>query len=250
MRNLCDEAGLQQLVREPTRGKLLLDLALTDIDDVKCKVLTKVADHKGLGITLTLPVPLVATPVRRVWQYRDADWDGLREALNSQDWSWLKHVDAHVGAERLTDNILDPSRQFIPERFLHERKRTHPWINDRVLELVRAKRVAEGTALRWVENSVAKEFLTNFTTTSRKSAGPCRTCGAALKDGGQDRVYKKRELCSAFLLCAILWAGGFSRPKKKPTCLLAHWRRNLSFSQRCRTITPGLTRRQGMAKDL
>ena len=172
LRNLCDEAGLQQLVREPTRGKHLLDLALTDIDDVKCKVLTKVADHKGLGITLTLPVPLVATPVRRVWQYRDADWEGLRDALNSQDWSWLKHVDAHVGAERLTDNILDLSRQFIPERLLHERKTTHPWINDRVLELVRAKRVAEGTALEEVSREqCSKGILDKFHNYVQKERG-------------------------------------------------------------------------------
>ena len=72
---------------------------------------------------------------------------------------------------------------------------------------------------RLVENSVAKEFLMNFTTTSRKSAGPCRTCSAALKDGGRNPVnyYKKRERFPAFLLCAILRAGGFSRPKKKHT---------------------------------
>ena len=47
LRDICDSVGLRQLVREPTRGDNLLDLALTDVDEVRCKVVSKIADHKG-----------------------------------------------------------------------------------------------------------------------------------------------------------------------------------------------------------
>ena len=38
LQDLCEEVGLQQLVREPTRGEYLLDLVLSDFEGVKCKV--------------------------------------------------------------------------------------------------------------------------------------------------------------------------------------------------------------------
>jgi hypothetical protein len=41
--------------------------------------------------------------------------------------------------------ILELSARFIPKRTLKDRKTTHPWVNDRVVGLVREKRNAEGT---------------------------------------------------------------------------------------------------------
>ena len=50
-----------------------------------------------------------------------------------------------ASANQLTDFILVVANQFIPQRTLTERKSTHPWMNDRVIDLVRQKRDAEGT---------------------------------------------------------------------------------------------------------
>ena len=36
------------MVKEPTQGDYLLDLLLTDVDGVRCKVLLRIADHKLL----------------------------------------------------------------------------------------------------------------------------------------------------------------------------------------------------------
>ena len=134
------------MVREPTRGEYLLDLALTDLDEVRCKVVAKIADHKGLTLALPLSVPRVEIQFRSVWQFRDADWDGLNNALFAQDWCWLSTVGANAGAEQLTSIILKLAEQFIPKRRLCERKSTHPWINERVLNIVREKHAAQGTA--------------------------------------------------------------------------------------------------------
>ena len=81
LRSICSELGLRQLVREPTRGEHLLDLAFTDLDGVRCRVLRKVADHNGLSLTLPLSVPRVEIVSRNVWQFREADWLGLNSAL-------------------------------------------------------------------------------------------------------------------------------------------------------------------------
>ena len=122
-----------------------MDLCLTDIDDVRCKTMPKIADHKGLIVTLPLSVPKVEVQPRLVWQFKDADWDGLRHALSLVQWSQLLNVDANSGAQRLTQAILELAAYYIPQRILRERKSTHPWITEAVLKKVLDKRAAEGT---------------------------------------------------------------------------------------------------------
>ena len=45
MKVLCDQFGLLQLVREPTREQYLLDLFLSDLPEIRMKVLPAIADH-------------------------------------------------------------------------------------------------------------------------------------------------------------------------------------------------------------
>ena len=47
----CNEHGLRQLVRELTREEYLLDLVLTDIEEVMCSVEHEVSDHKLVTAT-------------------------------------------------------------------------------------------------------------------------------------------------------------------------------------------------------
>jgi hypothetical protein len=145
LKKFCDDRGLRQVVRQPTRGANLLDLLLTDMEGVGCKVLPKIADHKGLLCTLPLQVPRLAIVTRTVWDFNKADWEGLANVLSKMDWSWLESTDPNSGAQKLTDLILDCARHHIPQRTLREHKSTHPWVNDRVIKLVEAKRAAEGT---------------------------------------------------------------------------------------------------------
>ena len=57
LHNFCRETGMQQLVHEATRGDYVLDLAITDLEDAKVKVLPKIADHNCLLKHFELPVP-------------------------------------------------------------------------------------------------------------------------------------------------------------------------------------------------
>ena len=145
LRDFCDTVGLQQMVKQPTRGEYLLDLLLSDLEDTKCKVVSNIADHKGLLVSLPCKVPRTAFVTREVWQFAEADWDGLKEAIGAHDWSDLVSGDVHTGANIFTEQLLSFSKAFIPTRFLRERKSTHPWLNERIIELVAAKREAEGT---------------------------------------------------------------------------------------------------------
>ena len=63
----CEERGLRQLVREPTRKEHLLDLVLSDFESVKCTVEPEVADHKVVVATLgNMLTVLLCSQVRGV----------------------------------------------------------------------------------------------------------------------------------------------------------------------------------------
>ena len=77
---------MRQLVREPTRGKYLLDLVLTDVPECTARPCAAVADHKGVLTQVTFKIKETATHKREVWQFGDADWE--RIASNTQETSW------------------------------------------------------------------------------------------------------------------------------------------------------------------
>ena len=79
------------------------------------------------------------------WQFRSADWDRLSALLNEVDWTFLQELSPDDGAQRLTRVILQAARVCIKRRQLEEVKSTHPWLNERVMEAVEAKRKAAGT---------------------------------------------------------------------------------------------------------
>ena len=61
MRPAAAHIGLRQLVKEPTRGKNLLDLALSDIPGAKASVHPKIADHSIVEVCMPPPAPEVLT---------------------------------------------------------------------------------------------------------------------------------------------------------------------------------------------
>ena len=87
LRDFCNEMGLQQLVKSPTRKEYLLDLVLSDVGGILCKVLPRIADHELVLTTLALSAPKSNMLPREVWQFATADWEGLSAALCARDWS-------------------------------------------------------------------------------------------------------------------------------------------------------------------
>jgi hypothetical protein len=84
--DFCVDFGMQQMVRGATRENHLLDLVLTDVDGVKCKVLPKIADHSIVNAYFHLPVPETVTRERSVWVYPTADWSAVRSGIGAIDW--------------------------------------------------------------------------------------------------------------------------------------------------------------------
>ena len=141
----CSTLGLTQLVREPTRENYLLDLVLTDLEDVSCRVAPGVSDHERVECKLKLVVPAETTVQRTVWDFHKAEWELLRQLLRNTSWTFVSEEDPDTAAEKLNDILLEYLGRSVPQRQVQEKKRTHPWLNDRVLRLVKAKQAAAGT---------------------------------------------------------------------------------------------------------
>jgi len=141
----CRDHGLLQMVKEPTRGDHLLDLVLTDIHGMTCEVLPPIADHKLVLAKFALTMPKRIAFEREVWDFRHADWEGLRAELDGQDWSFLDSIDPSEGAVQLTTLLCRRTSEFVPSRLATAVRSTHPWLNPRVEALVIAKQRAAGT---------------------------------------------------------------------------------------------------------
>ena len=149
LHGFCSERGLQQHVREPTRGEVLLDLVISDLGPlIHTKVVAGIADHSGVLCTLRCPVPAAVMVQREVLLYSRAKWTELRQAISNYDWSSdIVHGDADCSAERFQARLLNFIHKFIPRKVISDEKSGHQWLDETCRQLIREKREAWGTEL-------------------------------------------------------------------------------------------------------
>lgn len=100
MYRFCCDKGFRQLVRQPTRDNSLLDLVITDMEEVESTcILPKIADHNVVRTKANLSVPHSAPHSREVFLYKSADWRGLCRALSTADWRLIDSLSVDSGAE-------------------------------------------------------------------------------------------------------------------------------------------------------
>jgi len=141
----CLENGLHQAVKEPTRGEYLLDLVLTDLDEVTARVLPCIADHHGVLAKCTFSVDAFTPRARSVWNFRSADWIAMCEHVASLDFSFIELESVDMSAQKFTDMILSVCDTFVSKRTLLEGACSHPWITERCRLALAEKHNAYGT---------------------------------------------------------------------------------------------------------
>ena len=123
----CKQYGLKQIVKEPTRDENLLDLVLTTMPDQTIYQLTpKIADHKGVLVTLKQQAITEVKIERRVWNYKRADWTSLSTDLKTTNWNEILNLDAENACSSFTRLLQQSIRRYIPEKVLIQTKRSYP----------------------------------------------------------------------------------------------------------------------------
>ena len=176
LQSQCRSLGLQQIVRGPTRGEHLLDVVLTDSASAIATTEPAIADHKLVKVVLELDAPKASAHSRKVWQFKDADWDLFAEALTDARWDDLDTASPSEGAELLTRLILECAERAIPTREMEIKASTHPWMNDIALGAVAAKQAAAGShhaaaTAKACSKTIAKEYNKYVARTEAKLRG-------------------------------------------------------------------------------
>ena len=86
-----------------------------------------------------LSIPTNIEHRRAVWIYSGADWLGLEADTGGPDSVFLANRSSIAEADLMTKNFLERVRM------ASCKKKSHPWLNDKVVDLVRKKHQANGT---------------------------------------------------------------------------------------------------------
>jgi len=168
--DFCYLYGLDQHVRQPTRGLNTLDLIMSDVTGhVETDVLAPLgrSDHAALISNLAI-LPLEDDAVRRtVWRYGRADWPRLRHFYRTTDWSEIITPDVDSSCENLTQRILDGMKKFIPSKTLKLRGADPVWWTPECTEAVNAKQKAWK---RHRQDAANQDLLTSFRTATAAAA--------------------------------------------------------------------------------
>ena len=163
LHDICHEAGLKQVVNEPTRGDYLLDLVLTDIPELlTVRVLPEISDHRVVCIDLHVAVPSFQSIPRTVWDMQFAQWDDLRGALRTTNWRSFFDDGASVDdAVANFASYLDRlATRYIPRKTVTTKPKEHPWLDEACFAAVEAKCLATGTDEFLEKERICSEVLT------------------------------------------------------------------------------------------
>ena len=125
MKVLCDSFGLLQLVREPTREQYLLDLFLSDLLEIRMKVLPVIADHKAILAHVPLPEISEKTMCRYSWKLDQANWGELEKELEGIDWQMLAQGTAQDAMTYFLEMLSLCLQKHIPYRKTVHKKSSH-----------------------------------------------------------------------------------------------------------------------------
>ena len=141
---LSDNLGLQQIVKDPTTGENILDLAMTDLP-ATATTLTNISTsyHNPVLIQLEISASYDKPNKRKVWCYEKANFRDMRGYLLSIDWSALfkdNDNDPEKVCTKITDVICDAMDACIPSKIVTKKTGDKAWFDDKSRRRAKWKR--------------------------------------------------------------------------------------------------------------
>ena len=154
-----DMAGLRQWVTDPTRGDNFLDLVFSRRARVRAVVRPGIfeSDHSEIWchVCVNASKPSVVTR-KSALNYKRADFDGLRRALDLVPWTMLEPLDMNDAVNMFYDFLESAIRDYVPTVEL--RRRFPPWYDADVRAALRAKETAFNRVKRNRTPAAASDF--------------------------------------------------------------------------------------------
>ena len=142
---IINDYFLWQVIDFPTRENNILDLILTSIPEKLTNINGSqdilVTDHKLVKFCINLRIAKTLKAEHRVYNFKKADWQGLKQTLESVPWD-LCFVDNDVNESlsNWTDMFLSAVDLHIPickARNVND----HPWLDHKLLKLLKHKNI-------------------------------------------------------------------------------------------------------------
>ena len=144
---LFDSLHMQQLIDSPTHitdhSSTLIDVIATcslDLVESSRVKAPSLSNHCDIEAVLNLKKPHPKKIKRLTYDYSNADWDGLREALATTDWNHIMgngDVDTQTG--KWTEHFLDKAKEYIPNRIITYSPLEKPKYNENIRKLRRKR---------------------------------------------------------------------------------------------------------------
>ena len=145
---MCDELGLTQVVREPTRENNILDIMLVTSPGrcVDIQVNPGVSDHDAVCLTYEGRVKINNKKPRTVFLFKRADMSSLKEDLKLYEQG---DFIAHLGTGDINHNFKMAQsamiKKHIPQRIITQNHRL-PWVTASIRRITRRRRRARKKA--------------------------------------------------------------------------------------------------------
>ena len=141
--NIIAEFGLEQLVREPTREKSILDLMLTNNPSVFSSVSVEpgISDHSIVVSDLSLMPRYRKKTKRKIFIRRKADLDGIKNHLRSFSESYFNELSSEsiqTKWDSIQHAVTEAMEKYVPTKSSSNR-RNLPWFDRTHRRLCRKK---------------------------------------------------------------------------------------------------------------
>ena len=151
-----------------------------------------ISDHFGTFIFLKTFIDSNAPYKRRVWNYKNANYESLNESIRNTNWSFLHNGDVNSAVLKFTQTFLDLVKSNIPYKYVTVRPQDRPWYNSEIRKTSRKRdrykhtatvsgKLSDWTRYKHIRNKVnnmkkqAKEIFFNnieFTLNDVSSSNP------------------------------------------------------------------------------
>ena len=138
------ECEAEQSVTAPTRGSNFLDLVASRGGAVNSEVRDGIfdADHEAVATRFVVDIGAAPRVTRtRVYDYKRADFAGLRRALRLLPWNMLANLDVNDALSMFYDLTFAAINEYVP--MIELRRKFPPWFDRNVRDLLKAKEMAQ-----------------------------------------------------------------------------------------------------------
>ena len=143
---IFDKFHLTQLQKSPTRGNAILDLFATNKPGLvkSIKNIPGIADHDTLVIDSDIKAQTTKKSPRKIYLWKDADWDGIRQDVKTFGQIYLQECDTRKIEENYS-HIENHLKSVMNNEKLLPRKMTRtrmdlPWFSSELKRMCKRKR--------------------------------------------------------------------------------------------------------------